>query len=49
MLIEKYKLSQHNDAALKEHQRKFNFIASEVSNTEGILQKLIEFQVAIPS
>ncbi len=49
MLIEKYKLSQHNDAALKEHQRKFNFIASEVSNTEDILQKLIEFQVAIPS
>ena len=49
MLIEKYKLSQHNDAALKEHQPKFNFIASEVSNTEDILQKLIEFQVAIPS
>ncbi len=49
MLIEKYKLSQHNDAALKEHQRKFDFIASEVNNTEGILQKLIDFQVAIPS
>lgn len=49
MLIEKYKLSQHNDAALKEHQRKFDFIASELNNTEDILQKLIEFQVAIPS
>lgn len=49
MLIEKYKLSQHNDATLKEHQRKFDFIASEINNTEDILQKLIEFQVAIPS
>lgn len=49
MLIEKYKLSQHNDAALKDHQRKFDFIASEINNTEDILQKLIEFQVAIPS
>ena len=49
MLIEKYKLSQHNDAALKDHQRKFDFIASEINNTEDILQKLIDFQVAIPS
>ena len=49
MLIEKYKLSQHNEAALKDHQRKFDFIASEINNTEDILQKLIEFQVAIPS
>ncbi|MDN3657198.1 TIM barrel protein [Ferruginibacter paludis] len=49
MLIEKYKLSQHNEAALKVHQRKFDFIASEINNTEDILQKLIEFQVAIPS
>jgi L-rhamnose isomerase/sugar isomerase len=49
MLIEKYKLGQHNEAALKDHQRKFDFIASEINNTEDILQKLIEFQVAIPS
>ncbi len=49
MPIEKYTLSQHNEAALKDHQRKFNFIASEVNDTETILQKLVDFQVAIPS
>jgi L-rhamnose isomerase/sugar isomerase len=49
MLIEKYTLSQHNEAALKDHQRKFDFIASEVNDTETILQKLVDFQVAIPS
>ncbi|CAN5219690.1 L-rhamnose catabolism isomerase [soil metagenome] len=49
MPIEKYTLSQHNEAALKDHQRKFDFIASEVNDTETILQKLVDFQVAIPS
>ena len=49
MLIEKYKLDQHNEPALKDHQRRFDFIASDVNDTEGIIQKLIDFQVAIPS
>src|SRR5205814_1377750 len=49
MKIEKYKLDDHNQSLLKDHQRKFNFIASEVKDAESILQKLIEFQIAIPS
>ncbi len=49
MKIEEYKIEEYNQSILKEHQRKFNFIASEISNVEGIIQKLIEFQIAIPS
>src|SRR5213596_720033 len=49
MHIEKYKLDDHNQSLLKEHQRKFDFIASEIKDAESILQKLIEFQIAIPS
>jgi L-rhamnose isomerase / sugar isomerase len=49
MLIEKYKIQESNDQFAKEHQRKFEFIASSISNVESILQKLIDFQIAIPS
>ena len=48
MRIEKYKIDEHNQSLLKEHQRKFDFIASEIKDVENILQKLIEFQIAIP-
>jgi L-rhamnose isomerase/sugar isomerase len=49
MQIKKYKIEEHNLLLLKEHQRRFQFIYSEVKDVENILQKLIEFQVAIPS
>ena len=49
MLIEKYKLEQHNEAGLKDHQRRFDFAKTEINNTEAIIEKLISFQVAIPS
>src|SRR5215212_7592370 len=49
MQVEKYKIDEHNQSLRKEHKRKFDFIFSEVKDSESILQKLIEFQVAIPS
>lgn len=49
MKIEKHKIDEHNQSPLKEHKRKFDFIASEIKDVEDILRKLIEFQVAIPS
>src|SRR5690242_1473847 len=49
MKIEKYKLEEHNHSLQKEHQRKFDFIAADIKNVDGLLQKLIDFQVAIPS
>src|SRR3954447_4471443 len=49
MLIEKYKVDEYNHQLLQGHQRKLDFIKGEISNTEDILQKLIAFQVAIPS
>src|SRR6478735_7169349 len=49
MTIEKYKIEEHNHQSLKEHQRKLNFIKEEIDNAEDILQKLMAFQVAIPS
>src|SRR6187551_3362636 len=49
MLIEKYKLQESNEQFAKEHKRKLEFVASSVNNTEDILKKLIDFQIAIPS
>jgi L-rhamnose isomerase/sugar isomerase len=49
MKIEKSKIKDHNSALLKEHKRKFDFIANEINDVDSILKKLIEFQIAIPS
>ena len=49
MLIEKNIISDFNSDSLKSHTQKFNFVASSIDNTEDILQKLIDFQIAIPS
>jgi L-rhamnose isomerase/sugar isomerase len=45
----KNKIAEHNESLLKDHQRRINFISSEIGNVEDILQKLTDFQVAIPS
>lgn len=49
MQIEKYILDEHNNGLLAEHQRAFDFSSAGVNNLKEILQKLIDFQVAIPS
>lgn len=49
MQLEKYKIQQHNQFSLADHKRKFEFIALGISNVEEAIQKLIDFQVAIPS
>ena len=49
MLIEKYKIEEANQDFLPEHKRRFDFTAASVNSAEEILQKLVDFQVAIPS
>lgn len=49
MQIEKYKFEEHNHLLQKEHQRRFDFVAADINDVNGLLQKLIDFQVAIPS
>jgi L-rhamnose isomerase/sugar isomerase len=49
MRIEKYKIEEHNQLLLAEHKRKFNFAEADIKNIEPIIQKLIDFNVAIPS
>ncbi len=49
MFIEKNKIAEFNGLHAADHKRKFDFIASEIKDVEEVLQKLIDFQVAIPS
>jgi L-rhamnose isomerase/sugar isomerase len=49
MSLEKYKIEAHNNSVLKEHKRRFEFAVGGISNASDIIQKLREFQVAIPS
>jgi L-rhamnose isomerase/sugar isomerase len=49
MQIEKYKLEEINHSGSAEHKRRFEFAAETVKNIDEVLQKLIDFQIAIPS
>lgn len=49
MRIEESIISNYNQPLLAEHKRKFEFVAAGIENIEVILQKLIDFQIAIPS
>jgi L-rhamnose isomerase / sugar isomerase len=49
MLVNKELIGQYNEAALPKHTSKLAFTRSEVQNSEAIIQKLIAFQIAIPS
>src|SRR5689334_2850015 len=47
--MEQQKIDEFNHQHIKEHQRKFNFVAEDVTNLDDVLQKLQAFNIAIPS
>lgn len=49
MQLEKYAIDNHNESLLAEHRRKLDFVTSTIKNADSIIQRLKDFQVAIPS
>ncbi|HEY0054547.1 MAG TPA: TIM barrel protein [Pedobacter sp.] len=49
MNIEKYKIEEHNSRFADKFQKKFDNLASDIQNIEEVINKLIDFQIAIPS
>src|SRR5947208_9484961 len=49
MQIEKYKIQEFNQEQMDAHKQRFEFLASTVKGVEQVLQKLEDFQIAIPS
>jgi L-rhamnose isomerase/sugar isomerase len=49
MHIDKHSLDVHNEKHFASHQKKWLALKDQVANTDNIVQKLIDFQIAIPS
>jgi len=49
MLIEKKIIAAHNEKLLSKHIRSFEFVSETMPGINNVLQKLKDFQVAIPS
>ena len=49
MLIEKKTIADHNDQLLTQHKRRFSFITETIPTVDEVIQKLKDFQIAIPS
>src|SRR5687768_9272070 len=49
MIVDKYKIDDHNGSLLASHKRKLESITAEIPEAEQIIKKLVDFQIAIPS
>ena len=49
MRIDKENIAQHNESLVSDHQKKFDYAKHNIPNAEVIIQKLMDFNVAIPS
>src|SRR5882762_5522001 len=49
MHIEKSRIEEHNHKLAADHKKQFERIASDITEVDAVLQRLIDFQIAIPS
>jgi L-rhamnose isomerase / sugar isomerase len=49
MQIEKHKLDDHNEIYFASHKKKWEALRNDFPNTEDVVRKLVDFQIAIPS
>jgi L-rhamnose isomerase/sugar isomerase len=49
MQLEKNKIEEHNQPLLETHRRRVEFLSATIPGAAGLIRKLIDFQVAIPS
>lgn len=49
MTIENYQIEQQNGDLQKSHQQKIDFLVSQIPGIDNVINKLMEFQIAIPT
>ncbi len=49
MRIDSKQISRHNEKLLSKHNQRLSFLQSELGNLDSLIDKLMKFQVAIPS
>lgn len=49
MILDKSQIDAHNEKGLAKHKKGFDYVSATIPDAEGIIKKLTDFQVAIPS
>lgn len=49
MILDKQTINQHNNQFIDKHKRAFGYLAQDIPNVEPIIERLQQFQIAIPS
>jgi L-rhamnose isomerase / sugar isomerase len=49
MVLKEEMIQKNNDSLLSNHKKNYGFIANEIDNSEDVIKKLVDFQIAIPS
>lgn len=49
MNLQENKISEHNQKSADLHRSKFEFIKAQIADSESVISKLTDFQIAIPS
>lgn len=49
MILNKSQIDAHNEKGLAKHKKGFDYVSGIIPDAEGIIKKLTDFQVAIPS
>jgi len=49
MILNKSQIDAHNEKGLTKHKKSFDYVSGTIPDAEGIIKKLTDFQVAIPS
>jgi L-rhamnose isomerase/sugar isomerase len=49
MKLEKYQIEEHNHTLAATHQRQIDYVKSWVKNSDDVVERLMQFQIAIPS
>jgi L-rhamnose isomerase/sugar isomerase len=49
MKLENVQIGELNHQSIKQHQRKFEFVAADIAKLDDVMEKLMAFNIAIPS
>lgn len=49
MKLENVQIGELNHQSIKQHQRKFEFVAADIAKLDEVMEKLMAFNIAIPS
>ncbi|HEY9341502.1 MAG TPA: TIM barrel protein [Hanamia sp.] len=49
MVLKEEMIQKNNDSLLSNHKKNYGFIANDIENSEDVIKKLVDFQIAIPS